>query len=100
MNRKDAHRYLVAYDVPDDKRRTRLSKLLSSYGERMQFSVFLIDLTRASLMLLTDQLEELMDRDDDAILICDLGTSREANQHSIRYLGRQAKLPQPQSFIV
>ncbi len=51
-------------------------------------------------MLLTDQLEELMDRDDDAILICDLGTSREANQHSIRYLGRQAKLPQPQSFIV
>jgi CRISPR-associated protein Cas2 len=31
---------VVVYDVPDDRRRLRLSKLLEGYGRRVQFSVF------------------------------------------------------------
>ncbi|PSB02102.1 CRISPR-associated endonuclease Cas2 [Merismopedia glauca] len=31
---------LVVYDIPDDKRRTKLSKFLEGYGRRVQFSVF------------------------------------------------------------
>ncbi len=31
---------VVVYDVPDDKRRLKLSKLLEGYGRRVQFSVF------------------------------------------------------------
>lgn len=97
---RDTHRYLIAYDIPDDRRRTRIAKTLSSYGERMQFSVFLVDLSQAALVTLTDSIEEQMDRSEDSLLICDLGTSTDANRRSIRYLGSQAEMPKPQSFIV
>jgi CRISPR-associated protein Cas2 len=31
---------IVVYDVPDDKRRTKLAKFLEGYGRRVQWSVF------------------------------------------------------------
>lgn len=31
---------VVVYDIPDDKRRTKLSNFLEGYGRRVQFSVF------------------------------------------------------------
>ena len=32
--------YVVSYDIPDTKRRTRLSKCLEDFGDRVQYSVF------------------------------------------------------------
>ncbi|MBR8835369.1 MAG: CRISPR-associated endonuclease Cas2 [Stigonema ocellatum SAG 48.90 = DSM 106950] len=32
--------YVVAYDVPCDKRRKKISDLLEGYGQRVQYSVF------------------------------------------------------------
>jgi CRISPR-associated protein Cas2 len=32
--------YVVAYDIPCDKRRKKVSDLLEGYGQRVQFSVF------------------------------------------------------------
>jgi CRISPR-associated protein Cas2 len=31
---------LVVYDIPDDRRRTKLATFLEGYGERVQLSVF------------------------------------------------------------
>ena len=31
---------VVVYDIPNDKRRTKLSNFLEGYGQRVQFSVF------------------------------------------------------------
>ena len=31
---------LIVYDIPDNKRRTKLSKFLEGYGRRVQKSVF------------------------------------------------------------
>lgn len=100
MSPRDSHRYLIAYDIPDDRRRTRISKELSSYGERMQYSVFLVDLSRAALVTLSDSIEGLMDSEEDSVLICDLGASADANKRSIRYVGVQPELPKPQSYII
>jgi len=36
--------YIVAYDVPNDRVRSRLADVLSKYGERIQYSVFEIHL--------------------------------------------------------
>ncbi len=33
-------RYLVAYDISDDSRRVKVSRLLTKYGYRIQLSVF------------------------------------------------------------
>lgn len=32
--------YLVTYDIPDDRRRTRLAKVMLDFGNRVQYSVF------------------------------------------------------------
>ena len=31
--------FVVAYDIEDDKRRTKIHKLLKNYGQWMQFSL-------------------------------------------------------------
>lgn len=36
--------YVIAYDVPDDKRRGKIARLLEGYGVRVQKSVFEADL--------------------------------------------------------
>ncbi len=32
--------YLVSYDIPDDKKRNRLAKIMLDFGARVQYSVF------------------------------------------------------------
>ncbi|MGI6496948.1 MAG: CRISPR-associated endonuclease Cas2 [Kiritimatiellia bacterium] len=39
--------YLVSYDIPDDKRRARVFKLMRGWGERVQYSVFCCQLNSA-----------------------------------------------------
>jgi CRISPR-associated protein Cas2 len=43
MSRNDVRRFLVAYDIPSDRRRERLAKCLERHGDRVQYSVFVID---------------------------------------------------------
>lgn len=47
MTSNDQHRYLVAYDIVDDRRRTKIAKVLESYGDRIQYSVFVVDIKPA-----------------------------------------------------
>jgi len=37
---KRRSRYVIAYDIPDDRRRTKIATTLEGYGERVQYSVF------------------------------------------------------------
>lgn len=46
---------LVSYDVPDDRRRTRLAKALKDFGTRVQWSVF-------ECQLKEEQVERLRER--------------------------------------
>ncbi|NET61636.1 MAG: CRISPR-associated endonuclease Cas2 [Symploca sp. SIO2E6] len=39
--------YVVAYDIPDDKRCKKVSDLLEGYGKRVQYSVFECVLSQA-----------------------------------------------------
>jgi CRISPR-associated protein Cas2 len=41
--------YIIAYDVTDDAKRTKLANLLLGYGERVQKSVFEADLEPAEV---------------------------------------------------
>ncbi len=56
---------LVAYDISDDRRRTRVMKLLQGYGQRVQYSVFECDLTPQQYAALRRELRSrLHDRAD------------------------------------
>lgn len=80
-------RFLVAYDIADDLRRTRIANVLSAHGDRVQYSVFVIDCRPARLIRVRAQLAKLIKPSEDSILICDLGLSAHAAAGAMQYLG-------------
>ena len=81
------HRFIVAYDIADDPRRNRIAKLLQSYGDRIQFSVFLIDARPAKMVRLRATLRLHLDPGTDSVLVCDLGPHTHGGLRRISYLG-------------
>ena len=53
--------YLICFDITDTKRRNRIGRLLGSYGERVQRSVFEVPLrSDAELRQLRDELTQVL----------------------------------------
>jgi CRISPR-associated protein Cas2 len=48
--------YVVAYDIPDDKRRTKVHKVLCGYGTWTQYSLFECWVTKRQLLELQAKL--------------------------------------------
>jgi CRISPR-associated protein Cas2 len=58
---------VISYDISEDKRRTKIHKILKSYGQWMQFSVFECDLTDTQYAKLRSRLRKLIKDDEDSI---------------------------------
>lgn len=57
--------YVIAYDIPDDKRRTKVHKILSGYGKWTQYSLFECFLSKKELVALRAKLaKHLIDSRD------------------------------------
>ena len=56
--------YLITYDISNNKKRTQVEKLLSSYGIRVNYSVFELTIKKQTLSTLINDLKEHMDRND------------------------------------
>jgi len=100
MSRDAARRYLVAYDVPDDRRRVRIAKKIGSYGDRVQFSVFIVDVRPARLVRLRSELERLMHMDEDSVLICEIGPVLGVDRGRFEILGCSRPLTDHAAFIL
>lgn len=75
---------VVCYDVPEDKRRTKIHKILKSYGQWMQYSVFECDLTESQYARLRSRLNKLIQPEMDSILFYFL---RGKNQGQVERIG-------------
>lgn len=100
MTRADRRRILVCYDVADDRRRTRLAKTLESFGDRVQYSVFVVDGTPVALNRMRRAVENVADLSHDSVLFCDLGSVATVEASRFVYLGRQKSITGPESFIL
>jgi CRISPR-associated protein Cas2 len=58
---------VIAYDIPDDKRRTKAHKILLGYGKWTQYSLFECFLTRKELVLLRSKLAEHVEVKEDSV---------------------------------
>jgi len=81
-------RYLIAYDIPDDHRRSQISSLLQKYGNRVQYSVFVIDIKPARFIRMKTALLGILDLDD-SVLVCDLGPLTGISTDQFSYLGAE-----------
>ncbi len=73
--RTEPHVYLVCYDISDAKRLRRVHRILRGYGDAMQLSVFLCQLTELQRAHLVNLLERAVHHDDDQVLFVPLGTA-------------------------
>ncbi|GEM_PF-121842 len=70
--RNRRHWVAVCYDIPDDRRRTKVMKTLEGYGRRVQYSVFECELRPADLDKLKARLGALIQKEEDDIRFYDL----------------------------
>ncbi|MDZ4874748.1 MAG: CRISPR-associated endonuclease Cas2 2 [Chroococcidiopsis cubana SAG 39.79] len=59
--------YVVVYDIPDDRRRKKVSDLLEGYGKRVQYSVFECILTQTKYDELRQRLRKRVKLAEDSI---------------------------------
>ena len=91
MSAETARRYLIAYDVIQDARRERIAHTLEEYGDRVQYSVFVVDVRPAKLVRLRGRIELLMEQED-SVLIADLGLVASIDARRFEFLGRRREL--------
>ncbi len=68
---------IVAYDIEDNRRRTKIARFLEGFGERVQYSVFECDLEERHLRRMVTGLQAMM-QPGDAIRIYRLDRRSEA----------------------
>ena len=95
-------RYLLTYDVADDKRRTSLFESLKDVGEHLQSSVFLAELSGVELEQVRGLARRTLHHEEDQLLIVDLGLAaddRSGLPHEIEAIGK-AFDPRPRVLVV
>ena len=91
-------RYLVAYDIRDDHRLRMIAGCMEGYGTRIQYSVFVSDLSSRELVLMRTDIESLMKMTEDSVMIVDLGAVGDLSR--FLFLGQHVKLPEPGAVVV
>lgn len=86
-------RFLIAYDISDPRRLRRVIKVMESYGERLQYSVFLCDMSGVELVRWRTEIEEVVKLSADSVVRIDLGAT--GASAAIEVLGTPRRIPGP-----
>lgn len=87
---------VVSYDIPDDKRRTKVMKIVAGYGRRAQYSVFECEIRPADLRQLQARLQDVINAAQDDVRFYSLCNDCLGK---VVVLGR-AVLNRPQDYVV
>jgi CRISPR-associated protein Cas2 len=60
----ETKQYLICYDISNNKRRTKLSDLLSGYGIRVNYSVFELSISAIKFKQLLSQIKQIAKKQD------------------------------------
>jgi CRISPR-associated protein Cas2 len=91
-------RYLVAYDIRDDLRLRTVAVCMEGYGYRIQYSVFVCDLSDQEAVVMRNDLEVRMKTTEDSVMVVDLG--RPDDDARFLFIGPHAQLPVAEAVIV
>jgi len=81
------NRHIVTYDVINDKRRTRVFKILEGYGDHIQYSVFRCDMSPKEKVLLIDAVDKVINHKEDQVILVDLGPAEGRADERVTALG-------------
>lgn len=67
MAESDKSFYVVAYDISDNKRRTKVHDVLQGFGRWTQFSLFEVWVTRKQMLMLQQRLARHLKPSEDSV---------------------------------
>jgi CRISPR-associated protein Cas2 len=88
---------VVAYDIPDDKRRTRLYKTLLGFGEPVQYSVFECILSDVQFEKLRQAVARVIEPEEDHVRYYELC---QACNRRIRTVGKVPVTGKPSLYVI
>jgi len=94
------NRYIVSYDIREPKRLRRVFGTMRGYGDPLQYSVFICELSAREREQMITDLEEIINHDMDRIMIVDMGGIETESAKRIEFLGRQTPLPAREAVII
>lgn len=59
---------VVTYDIKEDRKRARVSKILEKYGIRVNFSVFECMFTDIQLLQVQEKIKKILDKRSDTVI--------------------------------
>ncbi|MCA9579140.1 MAG: CRISPR-associated endonuclease Cas2 [Myxococcales bacterium] len=80
--------YVVSYDICEPGRLRKVHALLRGYGDAVQYSVFLCELSKRERVELQDKLEQRIHHREDQVLFVDVGPVAGRGALAISSLGR------------
>lgn len=92
-------RYLIAYDIVDDKKRTKIFEICSEEGNRIQYSVFIVELNEMELIKLKGKINSIINSKTDQVLFVDLGVAKSGGVGIIFAVGRRYE-PQVRTIVI
>ena len=98
--RDDARRTLIATTCPGDRRRAKLAKLILSYGDRIQYSVFIVDAAPRQGATHQRRGSGTHRSGRDSVLFCDLGLLARLDEPTFSYIGRAREVTESDALIL
>ncbi len=80
--------FVVSYDISDPKRLRQVHRTMRGYGEALQYSVFLCDLSPAERIMLIEALTPLINQREDQVMLINLGPADGRGHDCIETIGR------------
>jgi CRISPR-associated protein Cas2 len=81
-------RYLIAYDIAEDKRRNAVFELLMSNGDHVQYSVFLCELNARELAVVKGELIQIIHHRHDQVILLDMGLAKRDPRDMLQCIGK------------
>ena len=88
---------VIVYDIPDDKRRLKLSNFLEGYGQRIQLSVFECFLSLEEMRQLYEKVKKLVKPVEDNVRF--YWISEEAVSRVLT-IGGESPQPPPKYYVI
>ncbi len=93
------HRYVVCYDVREPGRLRRTHDTMLGFGDPLQYSVFVCELSGSERMLMESALRRVVAVGEDSVLFIDLGPASGVARQRIQSLGK-GRVPERERVTV
>jgi CRISPR-associated protein Cas2 len=94
------NRYVVCYDIREPKRLRRMHRTMLGYGDPLQYSVFVCDLSATERLLMEEAVRQVARLAEDSVVVIDLGPADGAAGRRIRQLGEKRGAERSRCVVV